>query len=132
MSPAQIWEAFQREYLHDAGPVVGHDYTVVHDEEHGHDRIEATLTIDGEPVQVVGTGNGPIAAFTDALASIGIDVRVLDYHEHALSSGSDALAASYVECAVDGAVRWGVAVHPSTVTASLRAVTSALNRPVTG
>ncbi len=132
MSPAQIWEAFQREYLHNSGPVVGHDYTVTHDDEHGHDRIEASVTVHGEERRVVGTGNGPIAAFTDALASEGIDVRVLDYHEHALSSGSDALAASYVECAIDGAVRWGVAVHPSTVTASLRAVTSAINRPTAG
>ncbi len=129
MSPAQIWESFQREYLHTAGPVVGADYTVRHEEEHGHDRIDATLTVDGVQHQVRGTGNGPIAAFTDALSTIGVDVRVLDYHEHALSSGSDALAASYVECAIDGEVRWGVGIHPSTVTASLRAVTSAVNRP---
>mgnify|MGYP000864009656 CR=1 FL=1 len=65
-----------------------------------------TLDVDGERRQVAGTGNGPIAAFTDALAGIGINVRVLDYHEHALSSGSDALAAAYVECAIDGEVRW--------------------------
>ncbi|GAA1175810.1 2-isopropylmalate synthase [Ornithinimicrobium humiphilum] len=129
MTPEEIWESFRAEYLHDAGPVVGRDYTVTHDEENGDDRIEATLDVDGERRQVAGTGNGPIAAFTDALAGIGINVRVLDYHEHALSAGSDALAASYVECEVDGEVRWGVGIHPSTVTASLRAVTSAVNRP---
>ena len=129
MSPAQIWEAFQREYLHGAGPVVGGDYTVTHEDEHDHDRIEATIAVEGAEQTVTGTGNGPIAAYTDALASVGVDVRVLDYHEHALSSGSDALAAAYVECAVDGEVRWGVGIHPSTVTASLRAVNSALNRP---
>jgi 2-isopropylmalate synthase len=129
MTPTQIWEAFQAEYLHGGGPVTGTDYTVTHDEEQGHDRIDATLTVDGVVQQVTGTGNGPIAAFTDALSTIGADVRVLDYQEHALSSGSDALAASYVECAIDGEVRWGVGIHPSTVTASLRAVTSAVNRP---
>ncbi|WP_134772477.1 2-isopropylmalate synthase [Ornithinimicrobium flavum] len=129
MSPAQIWEAFQREYLHSSGPVVGGDYTVTHEDEHAHDRIEATVVVDGRERAVTGTGNGPIAAYTDALASVGVDVRVLDYQEHALSSGSDALAAAYVECAVDGEVRWGVGIHPSTVTASLRAVNSALNRP---
>nr|WP_229735037.1 2-isopropylmalate synthase [Ornithinimicrobium tianjinense] len=129
MTPAQIWDSFQQEYLHNTGPVVGTDYTVSHDEQHGHDRIEAEVAVEGEPRHISGTGNGPIAAFTDALSTIGVDVRVLDYHEHALSSGSDALAASYVECAVDGEVRWGVGIHPSTVTASLRAVTSALNRP---
>jgi 2-isopropylmalate synthase len=132
MSPAQIWAAFQREYLHGSGPVVGGDYTVTHEDEHAHDRIEATVVVDGAERTVTGTGNGPIAAYTDALASVGVDVRVLDYHEHALSSGSDALAAAYVECAVNGEVRWGVGIHPSTVTASLRAVNSALNRPRSG
>ncbi|AXH97344.1 2-isopropylmalate synthase [Ornithinimicrobium avium] len=129
MTPAQIWESFQREYLEQPGPLVGKDYTVTHDDARDADQIEATVEVDGVEQQITGTGNGPIAAFTDALSTVGIDVRVLDYQEHALSSGSDALAASYVECAVDGEVRWGVGIHPSTVTASLRAVTSALNRP---
>ena len=129
MSPAQIWAAFQHEYLEQDGPLVGRDHTLTHDEEAGHDRIDASITVDGEQQQVSGTGNGPIAAFTDALGGIGIDVRVLDYHEHALSSGADAYAAAYVECAIDGEVRWGVGIHPSTVTAALRAVTSAVNRP---
>ncbi len=57
-----------------------------------------------------------------------ISVRVLDYAEHALSSGGDAQAAAYVECEVDGQVRWGVGVDANIVTASLRAVTSAVNR----
>ena len=129
MTPTQIWESFQREYLHEDGPVVGKDYTVTHEHEHGHDRIEAVIVVEGTEQQVSGTGNGPIAAYTDALSTIGIDIRVLDYTEHALSSGSDALAASYVECVVDGEVRWGVGIHPSTVTASLRAMNSAINRP---
>ena len=129
MTPTQIWRAFQDEYLHDAGPVVGSDYTVTHGGEEGQDRIAARLGVDGVEHQVIGTGNGPIAAYTEALAGLGIDVRVLDYQEHALSSGSDALAAAYVECAIDGEVRWGVGIHPSTVTAALRAVNSAVNRP---
>lgn len=102
---------------------------MTHDDEQGHDRIRARIGVGGTEQQVSGTGNGPIAAYTDALARLGIDVRVLDYHEHALSAGSDALAAAYVECAVDGEVRWGVGIHPSTVTAALRAVDSAVNRP---
>ncbi|HEV2451421.1 MAG TPA: alpha-isopropylmalate synthase regulatory domain-containing protein, partial [Streptosporangiaceae bacterium] len=70
----------------------------------------------------------PISAVCDALASIGIEVRVLDYAEHALSAGSDAQAAAYVECAIDGQTLWGAGVDGSTVTASMRAVVSAVNR----
>ena len=59
-------------------------------------------------VEITGTGNGPIAAFIAALEPLGVDVRVLDYHEHALSAGGDARAAAYVECAVGERVLWGV------------------------
>ncbi len=91
-----------------------------------------TLTVEvglGGHVHVLeGTGNGPIAAFVDALADVGIDVRVLDYAEHAMSAGGDARAAAYVECAVGGRVGWGVGVDSNIVTASLKAVVSAVNR----
>ena len=76
----------------------------------------------------MGTGNGPIASFVDALGSLGIDVRVLDYDEHAVGAGADARAACYIEAAVGDRVLWGVGIHPSIVTASLRAVASAVNR----
>ena len=58
----------------------------------------------------------------------GFDVRVLDYAEHALSSGGDAIAAAYVECAVGDQVLWGVGLDANIVTASLKAVISAVNR----
>ena len=85
----------------------------------------------GEPVELTGHGNGPIAAFCEALHEHA-DVRVLDYHEHALASGGDAKAAAYLECAVDGRVLWGVGIHSSIVTASLKAVVSAVNRAQRG
>ena len=66
----------------------------------GMDHIEAVIIDVGKEVEITGTGNGPIAAFIDALAPLGVDVRVLDYAEHALSAGGDARAAAYVECAV--------------------------------
>ena len=59
---------------------------------------------------------------------MGVAVRVLDYHEHALSSGGDAQAAAYVECEVDGRTVWGVGMDANIVTASVKAVTSAVNR----
>ena len=77
-------------------------------------------------------GNGPIDAFTAALATLDVDVRVLDYHEHALSAGGDARAAAYVECAVGDRVLWGVGLHESIVKASLRAILSAVNRAERG
>ena len=79
-------------------------------------------------VDVEGLGNGPIAAFCNAMAQVGFDVKVLDYHEHAMSSGGDAQAASYVECAVAGQTLWGVGIDSSIVTSSLKAVVSAVNR----
>jgi len=95
----------------------------------GADALEVTLLDAGHPVTVHGTGNGPIAAFCAALASVdGVDVRVLDYAEHALSAGGDARAAAYVECAVEGRVLWGVGVDPNITTASLKAIVSAVNR----
>ena len=86
------------------------------------------MYVDGERRELEGNGNGPIAAFVDALSSIGRDVRVLDYAEHAMSAGGDAKAAAYLECAIDGQVLWGVGVDPNILTASLKAIVSALNR----
>jgi 2-isopropylmalate synthase len=79
---------------------------------------------------VVGSGNGPIAALTDALArECGIRVHVVDYVEHAIGSGSDATAVAYVEAAGEkGGAVWGVGLHSNILTASLRAVVSAANR----
>ena len=76
------------------------------------------------------SGSGVIAVGDAATVRAGstVDIRVLDYAEHALSAGGDARAAAYVECAVGERVLWGVGMHESTVKASLRAILSALNR----
>ncbi|WP_306460702.1 alpha-isopropylmalate synthase regulatory domain-containing protein, partial [Mycobacterium avium] len=84
--------------------------------------ISATVKINGEQTEINGTGNGPLAAFVHALAGVGFDVAVLDYSEHAMSSGDDAQAAAYVEASVNGRTVWGVGIAPSITTASLRAV----------
>jgi 2-isopropylmalate synthase len=126
VSPKDMWDAFATEYLDPAVPValVRHHIS----DADGHHEIVATLRVDGEPHEVTGRGNGPIAAFVDALASVGYDVRVHDYAEHALSAGDDASAAAYVECGIGDRVLWGVGVDCSIVIASLRAVVSAVNR----
>jgi 2-isopropylmalate synthase len=93
------------------------------------DRLVARLRVDGGEIEVVGEGNGPIAALVHGLEErFGLDVHVRDYHEHAMSKGEDATAAAYVEADVDDEAFWGVGIHPSIVTASLRAVVNAANR----
>jgi 2-isopropylmalate synthase len=98
----------------------------------GADRLSVDLVVDGRERTLEGLGNGPIAAFVAALTEIDVRVRVLDYHEHALSSGGDATAAAYVECEVGDRVLWGVGIDPNIVTASLKAVVSAINRATRG
>ncbi|MBB5958949.1 2-isopropylmalate synthase [Saccharothrix tamanrassetensis] len=127
VSPKDMWDAFSVEYLDGTVPLKLLRQKVSGDGS-GHETIKAVVVVDGETQEITGTGNGPIAAFVDALATIGYDVRVLDYFEHAMSSGDDARAAAYLECAVSDRVLWGVGIDSSTVSASLRAVVSALNR----
>ena len=90
--------------------------------------LTVTLRAGGERRLLTASGNGPLDAFVTALEQTGVEVRILDYVEHALSQGRDALAASYVECEVDGQVLWGVGIDPSITTSSFRAVISAVNR----
>ncbi|KFF30462.1 2-isopropylmalate synthase [Bifidobacterium bombi] len=102
-------------------------------------KLEATLLdsgdepgIGGVERKVSGTGNGPLDAFLNALASIGLTVQVQDYAEHAMTAGTDALAASYVECRIGGEADartiWGVGIDSSITTSSLKAIISAINR----
>jgi 2-isopropylmalate synthase len=123
----EIWTAFRSEYLDREVPL---KLNSVHTSsaEGQKDALTVRVYVDGQPRTLEGHGNGPIAAFVDGLSTIGSDVRVLDYSEHALSSGGDAIAAAYVECAVGDQVLWGVGLDPNIVTASLKAVISAVNR----
>jgi 2-isopropylmalate synthase len=131
VSPQDMWTIFQAEYLTQDAPL--HLLGVTSTSSVGRtDTVTAQVMTRGRLREISGEGNGPVSAFVDAISALGHHVRVLDYHEHALSSGGDALAAAYVECEVgDGEdidVVWGVGTDPNIVTASLRAVTSAVNR----
>jgi 2-isopropylmalate synthase len=126
VSPQEMWDVFFAEYLADGTvALLDHQASSVVEAKHA---LSAEIRIDGVTREIEGTGNGPISAFCDALASVGIEARVLDYQEHALTSGTDAQAAAYVECEIGGQVLWGVGVDTNTVTASMRAVLSAVNR----
>ncbi len=141
MAPSDIWDAFRGEYLERSTPL---KLDSVHTSSAAgeKDALEVNVYVEDELRTLTGTGNGPIAAFVDAVSRLADDelsrgsalfenrndIRVLDYHEHALSSGGDALAAAYVECAVGDQILWGVGVDANIVTASLKAVISAVNR----
>ena len=133
ISAEQLWAVFEDEYLPTQGApwgrfrLKGLSQTSVMNQD-----VQLTVMIAdrGEEVELKGQGNGPIAAFCNILQNYGVDVRVLDFHEHALSAGGDASAAAYLECAIGGDVYWGVGVDPNTTTASLKAVVSAINRAI--
>ena len=131
VTPEQMWQIFADEYLPVDSDQWGRLALISVQQESnvgGETQIEAVLRDQDVEKVVSGTGNGPIAAFCDALRHVGVEVRVLDYAEHAMSAGGDASAASYLECAIGDRVLWGTGIDPSIVTSSLKAVISAVNR----
>ncbi len=129
LSSKAVWDTFVREYLSRHEPIELVDYR----EEGGRDvkdRLTAVVRQDGVERAIEGQGSGPIDAFVEALRShCGVSVRVSDYREHAVGSGSDARAVAYVEIGTeDGRSLFGVGLHPNIVEASLEAVVSAVNR----
>ncbi|TDC08137.1 2-isopropylmalate synthase [Streptomyces sp. 8K308] len=131
VTPAQIWEIFSDEYL---PGVTGWGRIALRDAQastssEGADALTVEAVVDGVDTVLTGTGNGPLAAFFDALSSAGVvDVRLLDYVEHTMSEGAGAKAAAYIECAIGDRVLWGVGIDANIVRASLKAVVSAVNR----
>ncbi len=128
VEPAKMWDIFAGEYLVEhQQPVITLDRYATASVD-GKVEIDAEIQFRGDRRPVLAVGNGPIDAYVQALSTIGIRVRVLDYAEHAMSSGGDAQAAAYVEAEVDGRTVWGVGLDANIVTASIKAVTSAVNR----
>ncbi|MBO4208495.1 2-isopropylmalate synthase [Micromonospora echinofusca] len=129
VDPGTMWEIFAGHYLcaQQKEPALALGSYGTRTAE-GKAEIEAEVRFDGQARSVTGVGNGPIDAYVNSLTELGVKVRVLDYHEHAMSSGGDAQAAAYVECEVDGRTVWGVGLDANIVTASVQAVTAAVNR----
>jgi 2-isopropylmalate synthase len=137
----QLWQIFADEYLPTPEAAVQSEAqnswgrfslrAMQHSSDaNGADHLRVDLVDGGETVTVEGHGNGPIAAFVEALSGRGVGVRVLDYTEHAMSAGGDAKAAAYVECQVGDRVLWGIGIDENIVRASLKAVLSATNRSI--
>ena len=132
LTSVDIWAAFQSDYLQPTEPFRFIEHRTAPDSHTGGTcKLTATIRENGQERLISGKGNGPIDAFTDALnRHCGLDLRVVDYHEHAIGAGANATAVSYVEIRMDGEpeVRFGVGIDSNIVTASLNAVISAVNR----
>jgi 2-isopropylmalate synthase len=130
VSPVVMWDAFQEAYLPPEPRFRLTSHELRSDSTSGRTAITAQLTVDGEHRTIDGEGNGPIDAFVKALRTgIGATLDVIDYAEHAMGQGSEAMAVAYVETTSPGTgVLWGVGTDPSTITASLRAVLNAHER----
>ncbi|MCG7304185.1 2-isopropylmalate synthase [Pseudoglutamicibacter albus] len=131
----QLWQVFNDEYLPAKQDDSQWGYFRLLNVESTHEpndsvKLTATMKIDGVERVRSASGNGPIDALVNLLNSEGVDVRVLDYTEHALEAGGAARAAAYIEAAVDDRVLWGVGIHTNTTLAGLNAVISAVNRAI--
>ena len=133
ISSETLWNVFSNEYLPTDDPqqrwgryqLISSTSSTTED---GDFWMEVQMERDGEIVTRTATGNGPISALVKMFHEAGVDVRVLDYTEHALTEGGEAMAAAYVEAAIGDRVLWGIGLDHNTATASLQAVTSAVNR----
>jgi 2-isopropylmalate synthase len=127
LSSAELHDLFQTTYLGVRDPYELVSYR--HEADESGDRLNVVMRIGDERVDFPGEGNGPIAALVHGLGRRqDVSISVIGYHEHAMSTGEDAVAAAYVEVDVDGLLAWGVGIHGSIVTASLHAVVNAVNR----
>jgi 2-isopropylmalate synthase len=132
LASKEIRKAFDREYVDVVTPVEYLDHRTHHSETGRVEQLVARLHLNGADVRVRGSGNGPVDAFVQALRSeLGFDIHVQNYHEHATGSGEDATAVSYVQLRVGQEVAvFGVGLDPNIVTATLKAVVSAVNRGI--
>ncbi len=133
MTADSLWRIFEDEYLPspDADKQWGRfalQGTRTTSSDTGPDTLAADVVDTGAAVTIEGSGGGPVEAFVAALSTRGVKVEVLDYAEHAMTSGGDSRAAAYVECEIGDEIFWGVGIDPSITTATLKAIISAVNR----
>ncbi|WP_368266972.1 2-isopropylmalate synthase [Corynebacterium ulcerans] len=124
-----MWDIFAQEYLDRTAPIEQITMRVdAAQNETDEAHIAATLEFQGKETTIEGHGNGPIAAYANALESLGIDVEVQEYEQHARTAGDDAESAAYILADINGQRFWGVGIAGSITYASLKAITSAVNR----
>ena len=129
VNPKAMWDIFAGEYLDRVSPLEAISLTVDGGQSEGEEaKVTALVEYRGNTQSIKGQGNGPVAAYCNALDTLGMDVEVQEYSQHARTSGDDAEAAAYVLVSVDGVKVWGVGIASSITYASLKAITSAVNR----
>ena len=127
ISSSEIWDIFEKSYLQ---PVNNFSY-IKHassskQEMHS---LELTMNMNDRETIIQGSGNGPIDSFINGLSNeVGVNIKVADYHQSAISSGSDAKAAAYIELENNGETFWGVGIHPNTTRASFDAIIVGLSK----
>lgn len=134
VSPAEVMQAFEKEYLSIEVPfkLVKCTISDISDDNGDEDtKVNVTIVHDGKSKEIEGIGNGPIDAFKNSLAGSSlINIKIIDYTEHALSTGSEAKAAAYVymERNDNGNKTYGVGVDSNITKASIKSMISAINR----
>ena len=124
---SQLWEVFEKNYLE---PINNFSY-IKHNSSTKEDihNLDLTLQMNDEQIIINGTGNGPIDSFINGLCNkLDIDIKVADYHQSAISSGSDAKAAAYIELEKEGKTFWGVGINSNTTRASFDAIIVGLSK----
>ena len=130
ITSSQIWEIFEANYLK---PKNNFSY-IKHSSTSDGDlhSLKLEMNMDAKAIKIEGTGNGPIDSFMNGLSNqFGFDIKVADYHQTAISSGSDAKAAAYIELEKDGKTFWGVGIHPNTTRASFDSIIVGLSKLLT-
>ena len=132
ITPSDIWENFRKTYLNESGKYdfISHNIESQSNEDGTQsDKIKIGLKVNSKEMTIEGSGNGPIDAMIDALkGNLNLDIKISDYHQHAISSGSDAKAVAYSELLLEDQFVWGVGMHQNTVIAGLLSVINGLNR----
>ncbi|MEM9357699.1 MAG: 2-isopropylmalate synthase [Pseudomonadota bacterium] len=133
-TPEDIWAAFEKEYLNANDPYEFIEH-VTRVGSHASEvrQLSATVRKSGKTIEIEGTGTGPIDAYVDALGKeAGAEIKVFSYSEHSVGLGADATAIAFVETEVNGQHLYGVGRSKNIVSASLIAVTCAVNRMLRG
>ena len=132
ISPSDVWDNFQTTYLNESGSYEFVDHNInskANKDGSQTDEIEINLKVNDEIISLTGTGNGPIDAMVNSIKDyLKLDIKISDYHQHAISAGSDAKAVAYSELLLNGKSVWGVGIHQNTVIAGFESVISGLNR----
>tara|TARA_Y100000766_G_scaffold2316_1_gene1836 strand:+ start:127 stop:1809 length:1683 start_codon:yes stop_codon:yes gene_type:complete len=132
ISPSDIWDNFQKTYLDTVGKYEFLEHNInsqANKDGTQADEINLNLQIDAKKISISGSGNGPLDAMINAInKDLNIDLKISDYHQHAISSGSDAKAVAYSELIFEEKSVWGVGIHQNTVIAGLKSIICGLNR----